>query len=197
MIVGVSGVFSEIQTSIHFPRKRIFLNVMMKKRLSFSLLIVVAFLLMVSPVANSQLDILSDRLKGLFSISLWSLFYILNKGLILLVICCLFITICKILPNSSISWKHAFAGAIVTSVLFLIGKFVIGYYQGHSLIGTTYGTAASIVILMLWIFYSSIILYFGACYTAARVEDRGHSIRMRSSEGILQDVVSDRHYSFI
>jgi membrane protein len=85
----------------------------------------------------------------------------------------------KILPNSSISWKNAFSGALVTSILFLIGKFVIGFYLGHSKIGATYGTTASIVILMLWIYYSSIILYFGASYTAVLAEFRGHPIKMR------------------
>jgi membrane protein len=153
----------------------------LKKLLSFSLSIAVAFLMTVSLIANSLLDILSDRLKGFFSVSLLNLFYVLNLGLILVVISCLFLLIFKILPDSFISWKHAFAGALVTAVLFLIGKFVIGYYLGHSLIGTTFGTAASIVILMLWIYYSSIILYFGACFTAALVENLGHPIRMRSS----------------
>ena len=93
----------------------------------------------------------------------WRMFVeslMLDLGLILLAISGLFTLIFKI-PYISISPKHVFAGALVASVLFLIGKFVIGFYLGHSQIGTTYGTAASIVILMLWIYYSSIILYFG------------------------------------
>jgi membrane protein len=189
LIIGASGVFSEIQTSIHFlwtiptPKKKILLVVILRKLLSFSLLIAVAFLLMVSLLANSVLDILSDRLKSLFSDSLLTLFYLLNQGLILLVISCLFTLIFKVLPNSPITWKQAFTGAIVTSVLFLIGKFVIGYYLGHSQIGTTYGAAASIVILMLWIYYSSIILYFGACCTAVLAEKRGHPIGISSADG--------------
>ena len=67
----------------------------------------------------------------------------------------------------------------VTSVLFLLGKFVIGYYLGYFKISATYGTAASIVILMLWIYYSSIILYFGACYTSVYADYQGHPIRER------------------
>jgi membrane protein len=134
---------------------------------------------MVSLIANALIDLLSDRLKGLFSDSLVNLFYFVNLGLILLVISSLFMLIFKILPNSSISWKNAFAGALVTSILFLIGKFVIGFYLGHSKIGATYGATASIVILMLWIYYSSIILYFGASFTAVLAAFRGHPIHMR------------------
>jgi membrane protein len=185
LIIGASGVFSEIQSSINYlwsippPKEKAFLVAIFRKLISFSLLIAVTFLLMVSLTANALLEILSDRLKGLFTDSLLNLFYFVNLGLILLVISLLFMLIFKILPNSSISWKNAFAGALVTSILFLIGKFVIGFYLGHSKIGATYGATASIVILMLWIYYSSIILYFGASYTAVLAEFRGHPIRIR------------------
>jgi membrane protein len=185
LLVGASGVFSEIQSSINYlwfipsPKKKAFLIAVLRKLISFSLLIAVAFLLLVSLTASALLDILSDRLKGLFSDSLLNLFYIVNLSLILLVISSMFMLIFKILPNSSISWKHAFFGALITSVLFLIGKFIIGFYLGHSSIGATYGTTASIVILMLWIYYSSIILYFGACVMYVYAEARGRPIRER------------------
>jgi membrane protein len=185
LLIGASGVFSEIQSSINYlwsipaPKKRAFLIAVFRKLISFSLLIAVSFLLMVSLTASALLNILSDRLKGLFSDSLVNLFNLVNSGLILLVISSMFMLIFKILPNSSISWKHAFVGALATSILFLIGKFIIGFYLGHSRIGATFGATASIVILMLWIYYSSIILYFGACYTAALAEWRGHPIRER------------------
>jgi membrane protein len=185
LIIGASGVFSEIQSSINYlwsipaPKKKVFLFALLRKLVSFSLLIGFAFLFMVSLTANALLTILSDRLKDLFSDSLINLFYFVNLGLILLVVSSMFMLIFKILPNSAISWKHAYVGALVTSALFLFGKFIIGFYLGHSMIGATYGTTASIVILMLWIYYSSIILYFGACYTAVYADYRGHPIRER------------------
>ena len=185
LFIGASGVFSEIQSSINYlwsipaPKKKAFLFAILRKLISFSLLLGFAFLVIVSLMANALLDIMSDRLKGLFSDSRVNLFYFINNGLILLVISSMFMLIFKILPNSTISWKNAFVGAMVTSALFLIGKFIIGFYLGHSLIGATYGTTASIVILMLWIYYSSIILYFGACYTAVYAEHSGHPIRER------------------
>lgn len=184
LIVGASGVFSEIQSSINFlwsippPKKKAFLIAIIRKLISFSLLIGVSFLLMVSLTANALLDILSDRLKAFFSVSLLNLFYVINLALILFVICTMFMLIFKILPNTTISWKNAYVGALVTSVLFLFGKFVIGYYLSYFKIGATYGAAASLIILMLWIYYSSIILYFGACYTAVYADYRGHPVSL-------------------
>jgi membrane protein len=185
LLIGASGVFSEIQSSINYlwsipaPKKKAFLFAILRKLISFSLLIGFAFLFLVSLTANALVDVLSDRLKEFFSDSLINLFSIVNLGLIVLVISSRFMLIFKILPNSSISWKHSFTGALVTSVFFLFGKFIIGFYLGHSKIGATYGTTASIVILMLWIYYSSIILYFGACYTAAYAAYQGDPIRER------------------
>jgi membrane protein len=182
LIIGASGVFSEIQSSICYlwsvptPKKKVFLIAIIRKLISFSLLLAFSFVFLVSLTANALLDILSDRLKLLFNDSLLNLFYVINLILILLVICSMFMLIFKFLPNTNISWGHSFSGAIVTSVLFLAGKFGIGYYLGHSKIGATYGTTASIIILMLWIYYSSIILYFGACYTAVYADYKGNAI---------------------
>jgi membrane protein len=184
LMIGASGVFSEIQSSIYYlwsipaPKKKVFLIAILRKLISFSLLIAFSFVFMVSLTANALLYILSDRLKLLFNDSLLNLFYFINLGLILLVICSMFMLIFKFLPNTNISWKHSFVGALITSVLFLAGKFGIGYYLGHSKIGATYGTTASIIVLMLWIYYSSIILYFGACYTVVYAEYRGNPIHL-------------------
>jgi membrane protein len=185
LIIGASGVFSEIQSSINYlwsipaPKKKAFLVAVLRRLISFSLLIAVSFLLMVSLTANALLDLLSARLKTFFSVSLFNLFFVVNMVLILVVISSMFMLIFKILPNTNISWKNAYGGALVTTVLFLLGKFVIGYYLGYFKISATYGTAASVVILMLWIYYSSIILYFGACYTSIYADYRGRPICVR------------------
>jgi membrane protein len=185
LILGASGVFSEIQGSINYlwsipaPSKKGFLVAMIKKLISFSLLIGVAFLLMVSLVLNAVVDAWSDRLKILFNSSMVNLFYLLNIIIILIVVSFLFTLIFKILPNAVIRWKDAITGATITAFLFLIGKFAIGFYLGNSRIGLTYGTTASIVILMLWVYYSSIILYFGASYTCIYAASRGYPIQPR------------------
>jgi len=185
LFLGATGVFSEIQSSINYlwlippPKKKAFLIAIIRKLISFSLLIAVAFLFMVSLLANALLDLMSDRASHMFSNSFVKVFGLVNSTGILLFISLMFMLIFKILPNSNLRWKHSFYGALVTSLLFLLGKFIIGFYLGHSQIGATFGATASIVILMLWIYYSSIILYFGACYTYVIADWQGHPIRER------------------
>lgn len=185
LLIGASGVFSEIQSSLNFlwsvppPAKRGFLIAVIRKLLSFSLLIGLAFLLAVSLVASAFVDALSDRLKTLFGSTLINAFYVVNILVIFVIISGLFTLIFKILPHAVIRWKDALMGASITGFLFIIGKFAIGFYLGNSKIGVTYGATASIVILMLWVYYSSIILYFGASFTWSHAQAKGFAIRAR------------------
>jgi membrane protein len=183
LIIGASGIFSEIQGSINYlwsippPKKRGFLMAVIRKLISFSLLIGVSFLLLVSLLVNAVVDALSDRIKHFFNGSMISLFTVFNVLFILIIVSFLFTLIFKILPNAIIRWKDVIVGATITAFLFLIGKFAIGLYLGNSRIGITYGTTASIVILMLWVYYSSIILYFGAAWTYFYAASRGNPVR--------------------
>ncbi|HZK63233.1 MAG TPA: YihY/virulence factor BrkB family protein [Puia sp.] len=183
LIIGASGIFSEIQGSINYlwsippPKKRGFLMAVIRKLISFSLLIGVSFLLLVSLLVNAVVDALSDRIKHFFNESMISLFNVFNVLFILIIVSFLFTLIFKILPNAIIRWKDVVVGATITAFLFLIGKFAIGLYLGNSRIGITYGTTASIVILMLWVYYSSIILYFGAIWTYFYAASRGNPVR--------------------
>jgi membrane protein len=185
LLIGASGVFSEIQGSINYiwsippPRKKGFLVALFQKLLSFSLLVGLAFLMIVSLLVNALIELLSNRLEHIFSAKVIKDFYAVNLLIIFLIITFLFTIIFKILPNARIRWKDAIIGACVTAVLFLIGKFIIGFYLGNSKIGVTYGATASIVILMLWVYYSSIILYFGAVFTRMRAEAFGNQILPR------------------
>jgi membrane protein len=88
----------------------------------------------------------------------------------------LFAVIFKVLPDAKIKWRDVIAGAIVTAVLFMIGKFAISFYIGQSDVGSTYGAAGSLVVLLLWVYYSSVILYFGAEFTKAYAVEYGSAI---------------------
>jgi membrane protein len=171
LIIGASGVFSEIQDSLNFiwgVKNRSaggWLKFLMNRLLAFSFLAGVAFIMLVSLIINALLDLLSERMELNFPGYNIHLFYLFNVVLIFIIITTLFASLFKILPNASIPWKDALIGAAFTSVLFLFGKFVIGFYLGNSRIGVTYGATASIVVIMLWVYYSSIILYYGACFT--------------------------------
>jgi len=95
------------------------------------------------------------------------LFYILDLILNFVIITVLFGVIFKVLPDARIKWKDITAGAVATAVLFMLGKFAISFYITKTNVGNTYGTAGSLVILLVWIYYSSVILYFGAEFTKA------------------------------
>lgn len=171
LLVGATGVFAEIQDSINFiwsiktkPKKG-WLQYLRNRLLSFSIILTLGFLLMVSLGVNALVELLSGRLEQLFSEASVVIFYILNMLLLLSIITALFTVIFKVLPDGYLRWKECVVGAAFTAVLFLIGKFVISFYIGQADLGATYGASASIVILLTWVYYSSIILYFGAEFT--------------------------------
>lgn len=114
-------------------------------------------------------------------------------ALVLGIIAVLFAVIFKVLPDGHVRWKECLIGAGFTSLLFAIGKFAITFYLGSSDLGATYGASASIVILLTWIYYSSIILYFGAEFTKVFARFDGHEIRPNEHAVLLvrQEVVKD------
>lgn len=171
LLIGATGVFAEIQDSINYiwsikskPKKG-WLQYLKNRLLSFSIILTLGFLLIVSLGVNALVDLLSSRLEQRFSEASVVVFYIVNMALLLTIITSLFTVIFKILPDGHLRWKECIVGATFTAVLFLIGKFVITFYIGQADLGATYGTSASIVILLTWVYYSSIILYFGAEFT--------------------------------
>jgi membrane protein len=171
LVIGATGIFTEIQDSINFiwslraKPKRGLLKLVINRLLSFSLIVSLGFLLLVSLVVSALMDLLNDRLTRLFPAPTVYIFYVLNLVTVFAIIAVLFAIIFKVLPDGKIKWKDAFVGASFTAFLFLIGKFAIGYYIGSSSLGVTYGAAASIIIILTWVYYTSIILYFGAEFT--------------------------------
>ena len=171
LLIGATGVFTEIQDSINYiwsikakPKKG-WLKMILNRLLSFSLITGFGFLLLVSLLVNTVMDILSDRLKLLFPEGTIYLFYVLNTMFIFFVISSLFAIIFKVLPDAHIHWRDSFIGAFFTAFFFILGKFLIGFYIIHTNIGATFGTTASIILILLWVYYSSIILFFGAEFT--------------------------------
>jgi membrane protein len=183
LLVGATSVFAEIQDSINTiwgikPKpKKGWLKLLQNRLLSFSVLIGLGFILLVSLVVTSLIDSLSNHLKALFPNITVVLFYILNQVITLIIVTLMFGVIFKVLPDARIKWKDVVAGAVVTAILFMIGKFAISFYISKSNIGSTYGAAGSLIVVLLWIYYSSIILYFGAEMTKAYAVEYGSPIR--------------------
>ncbi|RAJ03972.1 membrane protein [Chitinophaga skermanii] len=179
LIVGATGVFSEIQDSINTiwrlkakPKKG-FLKLVINRLLSFSLVISLGFILLVSLALNGIIEILNNRLTAMFPGIAVITAYVFNVVLTFGIITLLFGIIFKVLPDARIKWKDVLVGALTTAALFMLGKFAIGYYLGASKVGSTYGAAGSIVIVLLWVYYSAAILYFGAVFTRIYVERNG------------------------
>jgi membrane protein len=183
LLITATGVFTEIQGSVNYmwsiqakPKKG-WLKLLGNRLLSFSLIVAFGFIAMVSLIINSLMDILSNYLKSYFSNFSVYFFYTVNTIMTVAAIILLFTIIFKILPDAIIRWKDAITGAIFTSILFIAGKFGIGLYLGNSNISALYGTAASIIVILTWVYYSSIILYLGAEFTKVYAQDYGGRIK--------------------
>ncbi|MBA2745265.1 MAG: YihY/virulence factor BrkB family protein [Flavisolibacter sp.] len=187
LIIAATGVFTEMQGSINFiwsvkaKPKKSWLKFLLNRLLSFSLILGLGFLLLVSLIINTLLTLLSDRLIKFFPEATVSFFNLVNTGIILVVITGLFTVIFKVLPDATISWKDALIGSSLTAALFLLGKMLIELYLSKSNLGIHYGAAASIVIILTWIYYSSMILYFGAEFTKVYALHAGEGIRPKKT----------------
>ena len=187
LLIGATGVFTEMQDSINYiwsvkaKPKKSWLKYLSNRLLSFSLVIGLGFLLLVSLIINAILDAVSERLTRLFPHAAIDLFHSLNMIIMVVSITGLFAIIFKMLPDATISWKDALIGSVLTAALFLLGKLLISYYLGKANLDLTYGTAASIVILLVWVYYSALILYLGAEFTKRYALQAGEGIRPKET----------------
>ncbi len=182
LLIGASSVFAEIQSSINYiwglkakPNKGV-MKFIKNRVMSFSMIASVGFLLLVSLTVNTVMDILNRELLLYFPDATIYLFYILNTVILFISTTILFAIIFRALPDGTIVWKDALIGAGVTSFFFMLGKFAIGFYLGNSTVATVYGAAGSVVIILVWVYYSAIILYFGAEFTKVYARLYGHKI---------------------
>ena len=183
LVLGSTSMFSEIQDSINLiwrlktkSRGWGLLRLVINRLLSFSMVLVLGFLALVSLLINGLMDIFSENLQQRFPDATVFVVYGFNLIITFLITAFLFGIIFKILPDAEIKWKDVRAGAITTTILFMAGKFVIGYYLGHNRLSSVYGTAGSVIVILLWVYYSAVILYLGAAFTRAYAHERGRGI---------------------
>ena len=173
LLVGATGVFVELQKSLNgiwnvTVTKQNGIWLIVKARLfSFGLILAIAFLLTISLVISTALVAISNFIHFESSQFMMTLYGLLNFIISLIVISALFAMIFKILPDAEIKWKHVWLGSLVTGILFTIGKMGLAYYFGKADPASVYGAAGSIILILLWVSYSSMILFFGAEFTAA------------------------------
>lgn len=184
LLVGATSVFSEIQDSINFiwklkakPREGSgIIRMLFNRLLSFSIVVSLGFLLLVSLMINGVMDVVVQKLTVKFPEVTAIMVYMVNHLLSFGITALLFGMIFKILPDANLQWKHVFTGTIITTVLFMAGKFLISYYLGHSALSSVYGTAGSAIVMLLWVYYTAMILYYGAVFTHVYAVQRGSHI---------------------
>ena len=179
---GATGVFIEIQDSINtiwsikVKPKRGWVRFIFTRLLSFSMVVGIGFLLMVSLVLSAILSLMDAWLNAnLISFS-W-LAYILSNTISVGAVLLLFAVVFKVLPDAELKWRDVLVGAFFTATLFLVGKYMINLYLSRSSTVSAYGAAGAVVLIILWVYYSAIILYFGAEFTKVYANEYGGKIR--------------------
>jgi membrane protein len=174
----VTGAVVELQDDLNIiwkakpPASYGVLDFIRTRLISFALVLGIGFLLLVSLVIDTGLTAIGSYLEANFS-GATAILHFLNSLVAFAVATLLFAMMFKLLPSVHIEWGDVWTGSLVTALLFTIGKFLIGYYLGKSNVASSYGAAASIITILLWIYYSSLILLFGAEFTKAYAESRG------------------------
>lgn len=183
LLIGATSVFAEIQDSINsiwgirLKKRSGFLLYFKSRLLSFGVIGSLGFILLVSLGLSTILDSLNEKLFSHFSETAIYTVYIGQTLVTLIVITLLFAVIFKILPDAYITWKQVRVASLATAFLFMIGKFFISFYISHSSIGNIYGAAGSLVLIMVWVYYSSVILYLGALFAKCYAIEFGSSIK--------------------
>lgn len=182
LLLGATTVFGDMQHSINKiweikPKpKRGWVKMITDRLLSSSLVLSLGFLLIVSLIVNGLLLVFMDYIRRLFSDAAVYLSLAIETVTNFVVISALFGVIFKFLPDVRIQWKDVKAGAFFTAILFMIGRFLIGFYIQTTGPESTYGTAAAVIVLLLWVYYTAAILYIGASFTRAYAEYHGSRI---------------------
>jgi membrane protein len=171
LLIGASGVFAEIQESLNFiwgiqaKPKRGLVKFIKNRIMSFSMIGSLGFLLLVGLIINSITDVLNARLASYLPTNAFFVFNIFNSLIMFIITTLLFVLIFRTLPDGKIALRDCTIGAGFTAILFMLGKFAIGAYLGSSAIASVYGAAGSVILILVWVYYSAIILYFGAEFT--------------------------------
>ncbi len=185
LLFGATGAFAELQYALNTiwgveakpakETKATIWNYVRKRFLSFAMILVLGFLLLVSLVLSAAISGLTGALKEIVpGVSL--LWQPLNFAVSFFVTTLLFAMIYKVLPDANVRWRHTWVGAGLTSLLFSIGKLLIGLYLGNASFGSTYGAAGALVVTIVWVYYSAQILFFGAEFTQVFARYRGEEI---------------------
>jgi len=180
LLFGASGVFGQLQEAMNTiwdvkPKSNAGIWGLIRSRfLSFSMVLGTAFLLLVSLLLSTVISALTQYVGTLWP-QTEALIHVANEITTFLVMTLLFAMMFKLLPDTPVAWRDVWVGAVLTAILFTLGKFLIGLYLGKSAVGSAYGAAGSLVVLLVWIYYSAQVLIFGG--------ELAHVLAKRRTEG--------------
>lgn len=198
LLVGAIGAFTELQADLNTiwevkpdPRKGGLRTFLVKRVLSFGLVLTIGFLLLVSFILSTALAALGGIIAGY--LPAWmsgALLQAAGFAVSFAVITLLFALMYKYLPDAEVAWRDVWVGALATAFLFTVGKNLISLYLAHSNPGRSFGAAASVILILVWVYYSANILFFGAEFTEVWASERGAGIR--PSRGAVRVVTEER-----
>lgn len=197
LLFGASTVFAELKDALNIiwgvivRPGRPFLTMVRDRFFSFSIVLAIGFLLLISLVISILLAALGMYMSGRLQLpsAIWQAWDFLIS---FMVVSCLFAMIFKLLPNVLIGWRDVWLGSVSTAFLFTVGKFVIGYYLAASSIASSFGAAGSVVIVLVWIYYSACILFFGAEITKVYARKFGSGVVPNSRAVLVDDLLRTR-----
>jgi membrane protein len=176
ILFGASGAFAELQHALNSiwdakpPRRSSWLVILRTRLLSFSMVLAIGFLLIVSLVVSAALAALDDLVGDVGRLQ--PVLAAVNGVLSWAVIAVLFALIFRVLPDTRIPWRDIWPGAAVAALLFVLGKFAIGFYIGNTAVASVYGAASSLAVLLVWVYYSAQSLFLGAELSQALCRQR-------------------------
>lgn len=189
LLFGASSVFAELQSALNkiwevpAPVGTGFYAIAKSRLFSFALVLGIGFLLLVSLLISTALSALGHYFGTLLPAPTWAR-SVLNLLLSFLGISVVIALILRYVPDTKVSWRAAMQGSVATALLFTIGKSLLGLYLGKAAVGSAYGAADSLVVVILWVYYSAMIFYFGAEFTHVRSLELQASARANPGHGI-------------
>jgi membrane protein len=198
LILGATGAFLQLQGALNRawevepdPNAGGWKNFVFKRLLSLGMILGIAFLLLVSLALSAAVSALGGFAGRLIPGASSAILFLFENVITFVVVGGLFATIFKVLPDAKIAWRDVWVGALVTALLFTLGKFALGFYLGRSNPGEAFGAAGSLALVLVWIYYSSMIVLFGAEFTQQWAVNRGSGIEPDEGARRMVDEVGD------
>ncbi|MEP0546145.1 MAG: YihY/virulence factor BrkB family protein [Rhodothermales bacterium] len=201
LVFGATGAFAQLQQSLNRawevrpdPDSSGLKNMITKRVLSFGMVLTIAFLLVVSLAASALMSGLFTVMESVLGPAGAPLAWVGELVLSLGIFTLLFAAIFRVLPDAEVAWRDVWVGAFATAVLFVVGKFLIGFYLGRSNPGEAFGAAGSVVVILVWIYYTALILLAGAEFTqlwakryGSQIEPADDAVRVIEEERVVDE----------